>query len=323
MNILVTGGAGYIGSHIVHMLAAQNDIVVYDSLIKGHAGSLPESVELVKGCLSDTRLLDETFALHKFDAVIHLAAFAEVGESMKEPEIYFKNNVVNSINLLSAMRQHNVKKIVFASSAAVYGEPKEIPITENHEKNPTSYYGMTKLMMEQVIEAYAVYGIKGISLRFFNAAGAGFGIGEHHDPESHLVPIILQAALGQRESIHVYGSDYPTKDGTCIRDYIHVLDIAKAHKLALKALGKGVTGSYNLGTCKGNSVLEVINMARGITGKEIKAVFEARRAGDPAVLVASNQKAKEVLGWTPEYGLKEIIRSAWEWHSSHPRGFGK
>lgn len=321
LNILVTGGAGYIGSHIVRLLCKEHNIIVYDSLVKGHAESIPQDIELVKGCLSDTKLVDATFSRHKPDAVIHLAGFIEAGESMKEPEKYFQNNVANGLNLLSTMRKHGVKKIVFASSAAVYGEPKKIPITESSKKIPTNYYGLSKLMFEQFLDAYAIYGFKSICLRFFNASGAGFGIGEHHDPETHLIPLVLQVALGKRESIKMFGKDYPTKDGTCIRDYVHVLDIAKAHKLALEAIEKGITGAYNLGTNTGYSVKEVIDIAREVTKHPVPAIEEGKRQGDPAVLVASYDKAFKELGWKPEHGLRETISDAWAWHSQNPHGF--
>ncbi len=318
MKILVTGGAGYIGSHIVHLLKDKHDIVVLDSLVNGHEKSLPENVKFVKGCLSDTKLVDELFSKENLDAVVHLAAFIEAGESMGKPGKYFMNNTVNSFNLLEAMRKHDVKKIVFASTAAVYGQPKTIPITEDAEKDPTNYYGLSKLMIEQMLDAYRIYGIKNICLRFFNASGAAYGIGEDHDPETHLIPIILQVAQGKRDSISIFGTDYDTKDGTCIRDYVHVLDIAKAHELALE---KDIEGKFNLGTNSGYSVKQVIEACREVTSQEIPAKEEARRSGDPATLVASYDKANEMLGWKPEHGLNSIVKSAWAWHNKHPEGF--
>ncbi|MBU2589324.1 MAG: UDP-glucose 4-epimerase GalE [Nanoarchaeota archaeon] len=321
MKIFITGGAGYIGSHIVWLLKDKHELVVFDSLVKGHKKSLPQDVNFIRGCLSDKKLLDEIFSKNNFDAVIHLAGFIEAGESMIKPEKYFENNIVNGLNLLSIMKKHNVKKIVYASTAAVYGEPKSIPITEDAEKNPTNYYGLSKLIVEQMLDTFKVYGMKSICLRFFNASGAGFEIGEHHNPETHLIPIVLQVALSQRDSIKIFGTDYDTKDGSCIRDYIHVLDIAKAHELALEALEQGKEGKFNLGTNKGYSVKEVIEVARKITNHEIPAIEEARRLGDPAVLVASFDKAKNILGWQPSYSLKEIVQSAWEWHSKNPRGY--
>lgn len=320
MKLLVTGGAGYIGSHIVHLLHKKHEITVLDSLINGHEKSLPD-IKFVKGCLSDTALLDKLFKEGNFDAVMHLAGFIEAGESMQKPEKYFQNNTVNGFNLLNAMLKHNVKKIVYASTAAVYGQPKEVPITEEAEKIPTNYYGLSKLMFENMLDAMKVHGLKSISLRFFNASGAGFGIGEHHEPETHLIPQILQVALGQRDCIKLFGNDYPTPDRTCVRDYIHVLDIAKAHELALKALEEGKEGKYNLGTGKGHSVREVIEAARNATGHPIPIKEEARRPGDPPFLIASSKKAEIELGWKPEYSLKEIVKHAWEWHRNNPEGF--
>jgi len=321
LRILITGGAGYIGSHIVRLLKDKHGITVYDCLINGHRESIPDDVKFVEGCLSDTKLLDEVFSKGNFDAVIHLAGFIEAGESMIEPEKYFRNNTVNGFNLLKAMRKHDVKRLVFASTAAVYGEPESLPITEEAGKKPTNYYGLSKLMFEQMLDTFEVYGFRSICLRFFNASGAGFGIGEHHNPETHLIPLVLQVALGKRESIKIFGTDYPTKDGTCIRDYVHVLDIAKAHELALEALEKGKSGKFNLGTNKRHSVKEVIETCREVTKHPIPAAEEARREGDPAVLVASFDKAFSELGWRPEKELKEIISSAWEWHSKNPEGF--
>lgn len=321
MKVLVTGGAGYIGSHIIRLLKDKHELTVFDSLVNGHKESVPEDVVFVKGCLSDKKLLDETFSEHNFDAVIHLAGFIEAGESMLEPEKYFENNTVNSFNLLSAMRKHGVKKIVYASTAAVYGEPESIPITENAEKNPTNHYGLSKLMVEEMLDTFRIYGIKNICLRFFNASGAGFEIGEDHSPETHLIPIVLQVALSQRDCIKIFGTDYDTKDGSCVRDYVHVLDIAKAHELALKALEKGKEGKFNLGTNKGYSVKEVIEVAREVTQHPVPAIEEARRQGDPAVLVASFDKAKEILGWQPENNLKDIVSNAWDWHRKNPEGY--
>lgn len=319
MKVLVTGGAGYIGSHIVHLLHKKHEITVFDSLINGHKKSLPD-VKFVKGCLSDTALLDKVFSEGSFDAVMHLAGFIEAGESMQKPEKYFQNNTLNGFNLLNAMIKHNVKKIVYASTAAVYGQPKEIPITENAETKPTNYYGLSKLMFENMLDAMNVHSVKSISLRFFNASGAGFGVGEHHEPETHLVPLVLFAALG-KNSLKLFGTDYGTKDGSAVRDYVHVLDIAKAHSLALKALEEGKEGKYNLGTGKGHSVKEVIEAAREVTGHAIPVKEEARRPGDPPFLIASSKKAENELGWKPEYSLKEIVKSAWEWHRENPDGF--
>ncbi|MFH1065925.1 MAG: UDP-glucose 4-epimerase GalE [Nanoarchaeota archaeon] len=322
MKLLVTGGAGYIGSHIVHLLHKKHEITVFDSLVGGHKDSLPD-VKFVNGCLSNTELLDKTFAEGEFDAVLHLAGFIEAGESMQKPEKYFQNNTVNGFNLLNSMIKYNVKKIIYASTAAVYGQPKEIPITEEAEKVPTNYYGLSKLMFENMLDAMKVHGLKSISLRFFNASGADFGIGEHHEPETHLIPIILQAAQGKRDCIKLFGTDYDTSDGTCVRDYIHVLDIAKAHELALNAIEEGKEGKYNLGTGKGHSVKEVIGVAKEVTKLPVKVIEEGRRAGDPPFLIASGEKAEKELGWKPEYSLKEIVDSAWEWHRKNPEGFKK
>ncbi len=322
MKVLVTGGAGYIGSHTVRVLLKEGyDVVVYDSLENGHRESLPKDVEVVVGNLAETDKLDKVFKSHKIDAVMHFAGYIEAGESMKEPLKYFKNNLGNGVKLLDVMLDNNVKKIIYSSTAAVYGEPNSVPITEEHEKNPTNYYGLSKLMFEQVLDSCKAQGLKSISLRYFNASGAAFGIGEDHDPETHLIPLILRVPLGKRAEIKIFGTDYDTKDGTCVRDYIHVVYLARAHILALKALLEGKEGKYNLGSGKGYSVKEVIEAARDAAGKEIKAVEAPRREGDPAVLIASSEKIKKELGWEPEFGLRDIIKSAWEWHSSHPNGF--
>lgn len=321
MNILVTGGAGYIGSHIVHLLHKKHNITVLDSLVNGHHKALPSGIDFVQGCLSDKVMVDNLFKENKFDAVMHLAGFIEAGESMQKPEKYFTNNTINGMNLLNAMLKHNVKNIVYASTAAVYGQPKQIPITEDAEKNPTNYYGLSKLMFEQMLDACRVSGIRHIALRFFNASGADFGIGEHHDPETHLIPLILQVPLGKRPHIKVFGMNYNTIDGTGVRDYIHVLDIAKAHELALGRLLNGFEGKYNLGTGKGHSVKEVIDIARKVTGHPIPAIETGRREGDPAVLIASGDKAGKELGWKPDYSLNDIVKSAWDWHKNNPLGF--
>ncbi|MFH1637766.1 MAG: UDP-glucose 4-epimerase GalE [Candidatus Woesearchaeota archaeon] len=322
MKLLVTGGAGYIGSHTVRLLIKEGyELVVFDSLENGHKESLPENVELIVGNLSDTDKLNEVFKKHKIDAVMHFAGYIEAGESMKDPLKFFENNFCNGMKLVKAMLANKVDKIIFSSSAAVYGNPKAIPITEDSEKIPTNYYGRSKLMFEQLLDACKVNGLKSISLRYFNAAGAAFGIGEDHDPETHLIPLVLEVPLGKREHITIFGTDYDTKDGTCVRDYIHVLDLARAHVLALKSLLKGKEGKYNLGSEKGYSVKEVIAAAAEVTGKAIKAVEAGRREGDPPFLIASSEKIKKELGWKPEYGLRDIIKSAWDWHKSHPEGF--
>jgi UDP-glucose 4-epimerase len=322
MRVLVVGGAGYIGSHTVRELLNQSyKVVVYDSLIKGHKESLPSDIDFIEGCLSDKKKLNEVFSNFDIDAVIQFAGFIEAGESMKDPLLFHQNNVVNGINLLDVMIKNNVKKIIFSSSAGVYGNPEEIPIKENSQKSPVNYYGLTKLMFEQILDSCKVYGMKSICLRYFNAAGAAFGLGEDHNPESHLIPLVLQVALGKREDIKVFGTDYETRDGSCVRDYVHVLDLAKAHVLALEGLEKGKEGKYNIGSERGYSVKEVIEVAREVTGKDIKAVESERRKGDPAILVASSEKFFQEFGWKPEIELKEIISSAWEWHSKNPNGF--
>lgn len=320
MKILVTGGAGYIGSVIVKRLVDNNHkVVVLDDLSKGHREAVHPKAVFIQAGLNNLKDLDETFKQFKFDAVIHMAAFSLVGESVQEPKEYFRNNVVNGINLLNTMLKNDCKKIVFSSSAAVYGEPKNTPIKEGDETKPTNPYGESKLMFEKIMEWYSkAYGLGYASLRYFNAAGCDEEYGEHHEPETHLIPIIMQAALGQRKEIEIYGTDYQTKDGTCIRDYIHVLDLADAHILALDK-----NGIYNLGSEKGCSVKEIIEMVRKITGKEVPTKKVSRRAGDPAVLVASSEKIRKELGWKAKYELKDIIKSAWLWHKKHPKGYRK
>jgi len=328
MAILVTGGAGYIGSHTVFELGnVGEDVVIVDNLEKGHREAV-KSGRLYVGDLRDACLLDKVFGENEIEAVIHFAASSLVGESVGDPLKYYNNNVVSSLALLSKMREYGVKRIVFSSTAAVYGEPENIPILESDGTSPTNPYGETKLAVEKALKWNDVaYGIKYVSLRYFNAAGAhpGGEIGEDHSPESHLVPIVLQTALGKRDSVAIFGDDYDTPDGTCIRDYIHVTDLADAHVLALKRLREGGgSGIYNLGNGKGFSVKEVVETARYVTGVDIKTVVGPRRAGDPAVLVASSQKIREELGWTPKYNdLRVIVETAWNWHRNNPCGFEK
>ncbi|MBS3155615.1 UDP-glucose 4-epimerase GalE [Candidatus Woesearchaeota archaeon] len=315
MNVLVTGGAGYIGSHTVHELINQGfNVVVFDSLENGYKEFLPKTAKLFQGNLENKKDLEEVFSSNKIDAVIHFAGYALVGESMENPVKYFHNNLANGINLLKTMKKFNVNKIVFSSTCATYGIPEKLPLEESHPTNPVNYYGLSKKLFEQVLESSK---INFIALRYFNAAGAAFGIGEIHNPETHLIPIVLEAALGKRDSIKIFGTDYPTKDGTCIRDYIHVLDLASAHILALKSLEEGKSGVYNLGTGKGTSVREVIDLCKEITGREIKVIEEERRPGDPAELVAFPLKAKTELNWEAKYNIRDIIKSAWDWHSKH------
>ncbi|MFF2886588.1 UDP-glucose 4-epimerase GalE [Paenibacillus sp. NPDC057967] len=326
MAVLVTGGAGYIGSHTVAALLERGeDIVVLDNLQQGHKAALLGG-KLYVGDLRDAEVLDRVFTENEIDAVIHFAANSLVGESMKQPGKYYHNNVYGTLCLLEKMNEHGVKKIVFSSTAATYGEPEQVPIDEYDRTLPTNAYGETKLAMEKMMKWFdTAHEIKYISLRYFNAAGAHDSgkIGEDHRPETHLVPIVLEAALGKRPHISVFGDDYDTTDGTCIRDYIHVSDLADAHVLAVDRLRTGADSSvYNLGNGQGFSVKEVIEIARTVTGKEIPAVIEPRRAGDPAVLVASSQRARTELGWKPSRSeLKHIITSAWNWHVSRPNGY--
>jgi len=318
MNILVTGGAGYIGSHTVHELVNQGfDVIVLDSLENGHKEFLPENIHLFKGNLASLSDIEKVFISHKIDAVIHFAAYALVGESMENPVKYFHNNLAGGINLVKTMLKFNVKNIVFSSTCATYGIPERLPLDEIHPTNPVNYYGLSKRMFEQVLESSQIQGMNYVILRYFNAAGAAFGIGEKHNPETHLIPLVLEVALGKKDHVKVFGTDYPTKDGTCIRDYIHVLDLASAHILALKSLWVEKSGVYNLGTGKGTSVKEVIDICKEVSGKDIKVVEEARRPGDPPELVASPIKAKKELGWEAKHNIKDIIKSAWEWHSKH------
>lgn len=327
MSILVTGGAGYIGSHCVDVLIEKGyDVVVVDNLQTGHEESLPETVTFYQGDIRDKRFLTQVFEFEKIEGVIHFAANSLVGESVEEPLMYFDNNVYGTQVLADVMREQDVKAIVFSSSAATYGEPKEVPILETAETNPTSPYGETKLMMEKILKwCDNAYGTKFVALRYFNVAGAKLDgtIGEDHNPESHLIPIILQTALGQRDSLKIFGDDYPTPDGTCIRDYVHVLDLAEAHVLAIDYLLKGGESNiFNLGSSVGFSVQAMLEEARKVTGKAIEAEVVPRRAGDPSTLVASSEKAKCILGWSPRYTeVDTILSSAWKWHSSHPEGY--
>lgn len=328
MAILVTGGAGYIGSHTVAALLERGEeVVVLDNLQTGHRGALLGG-KLYEGDLRDKELLTKLFAENEIDAVIHFAANSLVGESMQKPVKYYDNNVYGTLCLLEAMDAANVRRIVFSSTAATYGEPERVPIVESDRTQPTNVYGETKLMMERMMSWFdQVLGIKYVALRYFNAAGAHDSgkIGEDHRPESHLIPLVLQTALKQRESIAVFGDDYPTADGSCVRDYIHVSDLADAHLRAVDYLRKGETSNvFNLGIGEGFSVKEVIETAKKVTGLDIPVVVQARRAGDPAVLVASSEKARTVLGWNPSRTkLEDIIESAWSWHQSHPDGYGK
>ena len=329
MTILVLGGAGYIGSHTVKELCdAGENVVVADCLATGHKEAVNKKARFYKGDIRDGAFLDEIFTKEKIDVVMHFCAFSLVGESVVDPIKYYDNNMGGAIMLLKKMHEHGLNKIVFSSTAAVYGEPKRVPIMENDKTEPTNPYGETKLSMEKMFKwASKAYGINFVSLRYFNASGAdqtGF-IGEDHNPETHLIPLILQVPLGKRKFISIFGTDYPTPDGTCIRDYIHVTDLAQAHILAAKYLMAGNKSDiFNLGNGVGFSVKEVIETARKVTGHPIPAKEEGRRAGDPAQLIASSAKAREILGWKPEHdSLEEIIASAWKWHKNNPIGYEK
>ena len=325
-TILVAGGAGYIGSHMVALLVKRGyDVIVADNLRTGHWQSVKGARKLYVGDLRDGSFLHQVFTENKIDGVINFAAFSLVGESVTNPLKYYGNNVEGAVSLLTAMQAHGVDKIVFSSTAATYGEPEKQPIEEGDRTEPTNPYGATKLAIENMLKwCDGAYGIRYVALRYFNAAGSDTeaGIGEDHEPESHLIPRVMKTALGQRDHIGIFGEDYPTPDGTCVRDYIHVKDLAEAHLLALEYLERGGGSDvFNLGNGTGYSVREIIDTARRVTGKEIKAVAEPRRGGDPSVLIASNKKAAQVLGWKPVLGLEQIISDAWAWHSGHPNGY--
>jgi len=319
-TILVVGGAGYIGSHMVRQLnKANHAVVTLDNLSTGNRRLIGDG-EFVEGDLGDADLLDRLFSTHAIDAVMHFAAFSQVGESMHQPMKYYRNNIAATVTLLDTMVRHNIKHFIFSSTAAVYGEPESIPIAEEHPCMPTNPYGNTKLAVERMLaDCIAAHGLTYAALRYFNAAGADESgeIGEMHDPETHLIPIVLQVAAGRRDHIQVFGTDYPTTDGTCIRDYVHVNDLAQAHLLALDALLKGAGSAvYNLGSSHGYSVREVIGKAEAVTGRNIPVKEAPRRAGDPAVLIASSDRIKKELGWRPVYdNLEAIIESAWNWHT--------
>ena len=328
MSILVLGGAGYIGSHTARALVdAGHDVVVADNLETGFRAAVPAKARFYEGDIRDRAFVDHVFDSEKIDGVIHFAANSQVGESMRDPLKYYDNNLSGTKTLLESMVAHNVLKIVFSSTAATYGEPERVPILETDRTEPTNCYGETKLSMEKMMKWVSVaHGLHFVALRYFNACGAhpDGTIGEAHNPgKPHPIPLILQVPNGQREAISIFGNDYPTPDGTCIRDYIHVCDLAQAHILALEYLMNGGENNvFNLGNGVGFSVKEVIDEARRVTGHPIPAKEEARRAGDPAQLIASSEKAKTVLGWKPEYDdLNTIIKTAWDWHSKHPHGY--
>jgi UDP-glucose 4-epimerase len=323
MNILVTGGAGYIGAVTAQaLLEAGHAVTVYDSLVTGHAQAVPEAAKFVQADLAEADPLRAALADGKFDAIMHFAAFIEAGESMKDPGRFYQNNLVNSLQLIEAAQQAGVGRFVLSSTAAVYQSSDE-PLTESSALGPTNVYGHTKLAIEQALDWYQqIHGLHFAALRYFNACGAVPGRGEAHQPESHLIPRVLKVALGQEPAARLYGSDYPTPDGTCMRDYIHISDLVSAHLLALEALAGEGRLIYNIGSGTGYSVRQVLSTARQVTGHPIPALESPRRAGDPPRLVASSEKIRRELGWQPQHqDLREIIASAWEWHRTHPRGY--
>jgi UDP-glucose 4-epimerase len=334
MRVLVTGGAGYIGSVVAdELLQAGHQVVVFDNLSRGHRQAIPKNAALVVGDLADRASLDQLLRSREIDAVMHFAALIEAGESMKAPEKFFRNNTANTLTLLEAMLAAQVKRFVFSSTAALFGDPERTPIEEDDPVHPSNAYGESKLLVERMLDWFhRIHGLGYASLRYFNAAGASRpDRGEAHQPETHLIPRILEVALGRAEHVNIFGTDYPTPDGTCVRDYVHVSDLASAHKLALDALETG-TGSasplirdpliYNLGSGHGFSVRQVVEVARKVTGHPIPVIESPRRAGDPAVLVASSEKIRRELGWQPRFpDLTTIVESAWQWHRTHPDGY--
>jgi len=323
MRILVVGGAGYIGSVTVdQLIAAQHDVTVLDNLVAGHREALNPDCEVVQADVRDEEALNRLFAAHSFDAVVHYGGYILVAESVRQPGRYFSNNIGGSVALLNAMVTYDVRRFVFSSSAAVYGQPQSTPISEDQPLRPINPYGETKAAVERLLPWYEdTFGLRHVSLRYFNACGATNLRGEDHHPEAHLIPNVLQVALGQRPALSLFGTDYPTRDGTCVRDYVHVSDLADAHLLALQRTETG-SGAYNLGSARGYSNREIIAAARRVTGEEIAVSEEPRRPGDPPELVASRDKARAELGWEPRYtDLDEIIDSAWRWHQAHPKGY--
>jgi UDP-glucose 4-epimerase len=326
MNVLVTGGAGYIGSHILRVMARHgHTCVVLDNLCRGHAAAVGAAT-LVKADAADRAAVVAAMRQHQIDLVIHMAAFIEAGESVQQPDKYFSNNTLIGLAMLDAMREAGVKRIVFSSTAAVYGQPKRVPIKETQPLAPINPYGASKVCVEYMLQAYAAaYGLGGVALRYFNVAGADPDgtIGEAHNPETHLIPLVLQVPLGQRGGVKIFGNDYDTPDGTCIRDYIHVLDLAEAHRLAAAAIEPGIVKAYNLGSGSGFSVRQILDACRKVTGKSIPAEDAPRRAGDPAALIASSAKARKELRWRPQYSeIETIVAHAWNWHQRHPGGYG-
>jgi UDP-glucose 4-epimerase len=324
-RILVTGGAGYIGSVVVEQLLKSGyQPIVFDDLSHGHRAALPASARLIVGDIADQTLLKQVFSDVRPHAVMHFAAFIEAGESMQRPEKYFRNNTANALTLLETTLAHGVERFVFSSTAALYGTPEKTPIEEDARLRPTNAYGESKLLVERILDwLHRVHGLRYACLRYFNAAGASGEQGEDHQPESHLIPIALEVALGKRKEVAIFGADYPTPDGTCVRDYVHVSDLAAAHLLVLEALKEKKQLVYNLGNGTGFSVREVIDAARKVTGHAVPAQESPRRPGDPAVLVASSEKIRRELGWKPEYSdLEGMVRSAWNWRKAHPNGYG-
>ncbi len=326
MKILVTGGAGYVGSHCVRGLCdAGHDVVVFDNLCHGHAAAVDSRASLVRGDLADANALRTLLAVGEFAGAMHFAAFLDVNESVRDPLKYYENNVINTIHLLRRLSDAGVRRFVFSSTCATYGEPERCPITEDIPQGPINPYGHTKLAMEWAMrDSAAAWGLGGCALRYFNAAGASADatIGEDHDPEIHLIPIVLQVALGQREQVKIFGTDYPTPDGTCQRDYIHVEDLASAHVRAIETQEEGVFRYFNVGTGNGTSVREIIEAARAVTGHAIPAEETPRRAGDPPALYADPTKIKTELGWSPKHtDIGRIVETAWAWHQSHPKGY--
>jgi len=324
MNVMVTGGAGYVGSAVAaELIRAGHRVIVYDNLSRGRRQAVPAGAELVVGEVADRDALEELFRSRAPDAVMHFAASIEAGESMQVPEQYFRNNTATTLTLLEAMLACGPKRLVFSSTAALYGNPERTPIEETAALRPTNAYGESKLLVERMLDwLNRIHGLRYASLRYFNASGADGDRGEDHRPETHLIPLTLKVALGQRDHIGIFGTDYPTPDGTCVRDYIHVVDLAAAHLLALDALEQRDRLTYNLGNGRGFSVREVIQVAREVTGHPIPAVETPRRAGDPEVLVASSERIQRELGWKPKHAeLRSIVSSAWEWHWRHPNGY--
>ena len=322
MKVFVTGGAGYIGSVTTELLLNEcHEVTVFDNLKRGHREAIDERAELIEGDLLNATDIRDAMLSVKPDAVVHFAALALVGESMEDPMLYYRNNVSGGVNLIDAMETANVNKIIFSSTCATYGNPQEVPIPENHPQNPINPYGDSKMLFEHVLKwCHSIKKMQTVFLRYFNACGATAKFGEDHMPETHLIPLILQVALGKREKIYIFGDDYDTPDGTCIRDYIHIADLAQAHILALT---KDCSGSFNLGNGDGYSVKEVIATAREITGHPIPAEVATRRLGDPPRLIGSAVKARKQLGWNPRHAdIKTIIQHAWNWHKAHPEGYG-